>query len=222
MTGDRTDLTITIVYDNKAFVEDLVPDWGFSCLVDARGRRILFDTGAKGHILLGNLEKLGISPSSIDEIFISHDHWDHTGGLSALMEIHPVRVYAPAPLAGTFGEREMVRISSPARIHEGIHSTGLLAGIEQSLVVETDQGLVVIAGCSHPGVGAILVAASTLGRPFALIGGLHGFSDLDRLAGLRLVCPTHCTRLIAEIASRHPDKYTPGGAGRVISFSAGR
>lgn len=50
----------TIIYDNTAFRKDLQADWGFSALVEAKGKRILFDTGASGSILLSNLEKLAI------------------------------------------------------------------------------------------------------------------------------------------------------------------
>ena len=48
-------------------------------------------------------------------------------------------------------------------------------------------------GCSHSGVGNILKAASQFGKPYALIGGLHGFSDFDLVKDLTLICPTHCT-----------------------------
>jgi 7,8-dihydropterin-6-yl-methyl-4-(beta-D-ribofuranosyl)aminobenzene 5'-phosphate synthase len=74
-------MKITIIYDNTAFSKNLTPDWGFSCLVEAYDRKILFDTGAKGSILFDNMKKLDIDPSEIDMVFISHDHWDHTGGL---------------------------------------------------------------------------------------------------------------------------------------------
>lgn len=93
-----------------------------------------------------------------------------------------------------------------------------LLGIEQSLVIKTDKGLVVIAGCSHPGVGNILEAASQFGKVYALVGGLHGFSEFDLLKDLELVCACHCTMYKSKIKSLYPDKWVKGGAGKVISI----
>ena len=67
-------MKITIVYDNVVSRPDLAADWGFACLVETEGHTLLFDTGAKGTILLGNMEKLNIDPSIIDAVFISHNH----------------------------------------------------------------------------------------------------------------------------------------------------
>jgi len=63
----------------RAFRKDLQADWGFSALVEGENiSRILFDTGANGNILLSNMEKLNIDPITIDKVFISHAHFDHT------------------------------------------------------------------------------------------------------------------------------------------------
>ncbi|CAD7767264.1 MAG: hypothetical protein DNFNHJIP_00672 [Candidatus Argoarchaeum ethanivorans] len=99
------------------------------------------------------MKKLNIDPSIIEEIFISHSHWDHTGGLSDFLAVNPVKVYVPASYSKPDGARDVVKVKEPLRIHENIFSTGELGGIEQSLVVKTELGIVVIAGCSHPGVG---------------------------------------------------------------------
>jgi 7,8-dihydropterin-6-yl-methyl-4-(beta-D-ribofuranosyl)aminobenzene 5'-phosphate synthase len=207
-------MKVTIVYDNEAYNKDLKSDWGFSCLVEAYNKKILFDTGADGDILLKNMEKLHIDVTSIDEIFISHAHGDHTGGLSHVIAKNPVRVYIPP----SYKERgpNFVTVKRPTKIHTNIYSTGELKGVEQSLVVNTGEGLAVIVGCSHSGVGTILRVASTRGEVTTLIGGLHGFNQFALLEGLNLVCPTHCTKNIAEIKSRFPQAYMRGGAGRVI------
>jgi len=90
-------MKITIIYDNTAYRESLQSDWGFSCLVEVENTpRILFDTGGNGRILLSNMEKLNINPKSINEVFISHAHLDHTGGLSDFLQVNPeVKVYVP-------------------------------------------------------------------------------------------------------------------------------
>jgi len=64
-------MKITIVYDNTAFRKGLQADWGFSALIEVKGRKILFDTGANGRILLSNMEKLEIDPKEIEDVFIS-------------------------------------------------------------------------------------------------------------------------------------------------------
>jgi len=91
-------MKITILYDNTLFQNNLKPDWGFSCLAEAHGRTILFDTGANGDILLENMEKLNIQPSSVDDVFISHAHFDHVGGLSAFLNRNSKVTIQPANL----------------------------------------------------------------------------------------------------------------------------
>ncbi|TEU02685.1 MAG: MBL fold metallo-hydrolase [Dehalococcoidia bacterium] len=212
-------MTVTIIYDNVAYTEGLRADWGFSCLVETDNVRILFDTGANGATLLYNMEKLNIYPSSIDKVFISHAHRDHTGGLNDFLEVNKrARVYLPSSIAKTYGLDRVVSVAGPIQIHEGVFSTGELKGIEQSLVVNTAKGLAVIAGCSHPGVSAILTAASRWGKAYALIGGLHGFREFELLRDLGLVCACHCTQFRSGIEKFCNEKYNSGGAGRTLQL----
>ena len=138
-------MKITIIYDNKTWVEGLKADWGFSCLVEAYDRKILFDTGANGSILLHNMQRLDIDPTIIEEVFISHAHGDHTGGLTEFLRINnAVKVYIPVSCPEPPGANEVVRLKEPFKIHENIFSSGELKSIEQSLVVKTQKGLAVI------------------------------------------------------------------------------
>lgn len=59
-------------------------EWGFAALVEADGRRILFDTGARPDTVLQNARELGVDLASIDQVILSHNHQDHTGGLMTL------------------------------------------------------------------------------------------------------------------------------------------
>jgi 7,8-dihydropterin-6-yl-methyl-4-(beta-D-ribofuranosyl)aminobenzene 5'-phosphate synthase len=61
-----------------------IGEWGFSALVEAGDRRLLLDTGGRPDAVLGNAEALGIELASIEDVILSHGHWDHTGGLVAL------------------------------------------------------------------------------------------------------------------------------------------
>ena len=210
-------MKITIIYDNTPFRKDLQADWGFSALVEVKNvPEILFDTGTNGKILLSNMEKLGIDPSSIDEVFISHAHFDHVGGLSEFLKVNQkAKIYVPPSFSGPAG-RKVITIKGPTKIHENIFSTGELEGIEQSMGVITDKGIVLIVGCSHPYMGHILEKGREFGKIYGVIGGMHGFSEFELFKDLELICPTHCTQHKAELKELYPQKYTEGGVGKII------
>ncbi len=90
-------MKVTIVYENHAgFRKGLLGAHGFSALVEHGGIRVLVDTGADGDLLLKNMEELGISQKKIDYLFITHGHYDHTGGLKAFLEAkgEPIKIIA--------------------------------------------------------------------------------------------------------------------------------
>jgi 7,8-dihydropterin-6-yl-methyl-4-(beta-D-ribofuranosyl)aminobenzene 5'-phosphate synthase len=213
-------MKITIIYDNTVYNRALKADWGFSCLVEVENTpKMLFDTGANGAILLSNMKNLNIDPLSIEEIFISHAHYDHTGGLSEFLNVNNnINLYVPPIFKGCYSAKEVTSLSRPTAIHNNIYSTGELDNIEQSLIISTDRGLVLIVGCSHPKMSHILDTASQYGQIYAIIGGMHGFKDFDLFKDMELICPTHCTEFIKEIKSLYPDAYTEGGAGRIIEL----
>ena len=59
-------------------------EWGFAALVEADGRRILFDTGAHPETVLNNARALRVDLSNITDVILSHNHLDHTAGLVTL------------------------------------------------------------------------------------------------------------------------------------------
>jgi len=210
-------MKITILYDNTAFRKDLQADWGFSALVEVEDTpKILFDTGGNGKILLSNMGKLGIDPLSIEEVFISHLHLDHTGGLDELLKINPniKKIYVPSSI----GLENEVVLKESTKIHENIFSTGELEGIEQSMGVIINKGVVLIVGCSHPYMGTILDTGKKFGKIFAIIGGMHSFSEFELFKDINLICPTHCTQHKAELKRLYPQKYIEGGAGKIIEI----
>jgi len=209
-------MKITVVYDNCLARKGLITGWGFSCLIETKDTpQLLFDTGADGATLLHNMRKLGIAPSQIGIIVISHAHGDHTGGLSDILEVNRhAEIYVPASSTAEITGRKATLVSKPLQISKDIFSTGELKGMEQSLVLKTGKGIVVVVGCSHPGVGTILDAASLHGEVYGIVGGLHGFRDFDRLRGLSLICPCHCTQHKSELKRLFPEQYISCGAGR--------
>ena len=212
-------MRITILYDNAAFKKELQSDWGFSALIEVKNTpRILFDTGGDGKILLDNIKKLGIDPVSIDEVFISHAHFDHTGGLSEFLNVNSkAKIYVPPSFSGP-SNREVITIRKPTKIHKNVFSTGELERIEQSMGIITEKGIVLIVGCSHPYMGHILDAARQFGKIYAIIGGMHGFSEFELFRDLELICPTHCTQHKAELKKLYPQKYIEGGVGKIIEI----
>jgi len=171
------------------------------------------------------MQQLEIQKEEIEIIALSHEHGDHTGGLGAVL--HPgVAVYLPRSFSRRLKKNvadkaaRVVEVSEPKEIIPGFHTIGELGlGIkEQSLVLDTEEGLVVLTGCAHPGLEDILEVATVFGELYGIIGGFHGFDKLESLQGLELIMPCHCTVRKKEILSMYPEKTVRCGAGGVIEL----
>lgn len=212
-------MKITILYDNTSFVPELESDWGFSALVETGGQTILFDTGANGRILMGNIEKLNINLLNINNIFISHHHYDHVGGLSEFLNEHnDVTLFSPESFRGVKNVKENIYIKEQQELYPNIYTTGQLDDIEQSLIVKTNKGVVVIVGCAHPGLDKIAKVAEEYGRVYAIIGGFHGFRRFIDLKKVDYFCPAHCSKFACKIKEKFPYKYIDAGVGRIIEI----
>ena len=66
-----------------------VGEWGFSALIEADGQKVLFDTGSREKTVIQNANELNINLNHIDNVFLSHNHKDHTGGLISLKKEFP-------------------------------------------------------------------------------------------------------------------------------------
>lgn len=238
---------ITVVSDNNAPTQGgthhappLGTAWGFACLVETGGERILFDTGSDGAMLIANMRALGIDPSGIDALVISHEHWDHVGGIDALLKAgaRPV-AYVPRSFTGPFRERLAARIivvevAGAATVGDRARTTGELGTsiVEQALVVPSAEGLVVVTGCAHPGITHIVRSAAAGDRVALVTGGFHlkdaderdieaAVEELHALGVLR-VAPTHCTGDAARMrfASAFGDRCIRVGVGSVIEAGA--
>lgn len=80
-------MEIKILFENHSgFKRGFLGGHGFSALIEHKNYRILVDAGADGVTLLKNMEALDVSPDRIDYLFLTHGHYDHTGGIKALLE----------------------------------------------------------------------------------------------------------------------------------------
>ena len=205
---------LTLVYDNKA-IQGFTGSWGFAVLIQTNYETLLFDTGWDGPLLLENLKKLKIEPAGIRKLILSHQHWDHIGGLPEILQANPgLEVYVPASFSENL-KREikkratLIEIKEPAKISQGIMSTGELGNKvkEQALALDTGDGCYVLTGCAHPGLAAILNSASRYGRIKGILGGLHDSEEFERLRGMRVIAAGHCTAHIERIKELFPKEF---------------
>jgi len=216
-------LKFKIVYDNDA-KPGFESGWGFSCFIELEDENILFDTGWDGNVLLSNMSKLEIDTEDIDKVALSHAHWDHIGGLNHVLKPH-MDVYLPKSFSDHMKKEisshvDLHEIDAPQKITDKVHTTGEIENSteEQSLIFETSKGLVVLVGCSHPGVEKILSISSRFGSLYGIIGGLHGFDKYDVLKDLGLIVATHCTKNDKEIKKLYPNSFIDGKVGMVFDL----
>lgn len=219
-----------IVYDNDIHTGvkalRLSKAWGFSILLKRDGETVLFDCGWRGSLLLRNMRLLGEAPSSITKIIISHDHWDHIGGLSEVLAVvKGAEVFVGRSLSPTH-KREIGRIASLSEIGEAqpilewLSTPGELVGPmnELSLVAHSPSGALLITGCAHPGLDLIVERASSLyGDIYGVIGGFHGFRTVSALSSLSLFVPCHCTKHKQLFFREFKEKALRGGVGFTMS-----
>jgi len=80
------DIGITTLVENTASAPELLAEHGLSFWIEYEDKRILFDTG-QSDILIQNAKALGVNLAEADAIILSHGHYDHVGGLAAVLDI---------------------------------------------------------------------------------------------------------------------------------------
>lgn len=203
-------MRVRILYDNM--IKNLEKAWGFSCLVEINGENILFDTGGNPDILGRNMYALDIRAEDIGMVFLSHEHWDHIGGLPFILGKNSnLRVYAlksfSEELKSAIREKaELIEVSEPFHITENTLTTGELGDQirEQSLIA----GKLLITGCAHPGIVEITRKAKELNPDVdTVMGGFHLTGSNKEMIGdvvsqikalgVEYALPRHCSGFLA-------------------------
>ncbi len=143
MAGER----ITVLVEDTAGGRDLLAEHGLSLWIEVDEKRILFDTG-QSTVLRDNARRLGVRLERIDAVVLSHGHYDHTGGLDAVLRQsdRPVVYAHPAAFAAKYArlpdgqgravgvpdldelsvrERaDLVWVEEPTQVCDRVHVTG--------------------------------------------------------------------------------------------------
>ncbi|MHA1238385.1 MAG: MBL fold metallo-hydrolase [Candidatus Odinarchaeia archaeon] len=233
--------------DNSAS-DSFSSTWGFSLFLEmqtAKKQKIsaFMDVNGNLDILIKNADKFGLKLDKLDVdfIFISHWHKDHYGALNDLtaryIEKKPVTLYVPNPPPVEIADSLKINIlNKGGRLFNNCFSTGKLGeGIpEHSLVIDVEnKGLIVLCGCSHPGIRKILTAAikvSENDNVYAVIGGFHANTIKDAISLLetfeefdvKKVAPSHCTSISVKrfLKKKLGDRYLENKAGYRIEISS--
>ncbi|MFH1197296.1 MAG: MBL fold metallo-hydrolase [bacterium] len=227
---DPGKIKFTILYDDVALNDSFVGDQGFSCVIEIEDKSYLFDAGNTASVLKKNTEKLGVDCSNIEFIYISHLHTDHICGLSGIIDkCEKPTLFLPSesPTNQTVKAKGYVEktladadkivsktivIKGPSKIGDYFYSTGVMEEktYEQALVINTSKGLIILVGCSHPGIVEIVKQAkSQLNKDvYFVMGGFHlegkkypdKIKDIaDQLKGLtKCISTGHCNDDIAQ------------------------
>ncbi|MBJ6801293.1 MBL fold metallo-hydrolase [Geomonas propionica] len=269
---------IRVLCDNTAgAISGTLGEHGFAALVQAGDQPLLFDTGG-GHTLLHNAQRMNVDLKSVDQVVLSHGHYDHAGGLWPLLQAAgPKRILAHP---GVFTRRYVLREGSTRsvgipysedfltglgasfsysdafrEVMPGVFLTGEVpratsyeegdAGLfcdeagcqrdqvtdDQSLVIVTEKGLLLLLGCCHAGVVNTLELArerTGVEQVYGVVGGCHlAFSSQPQIDatikalkryGLKKICPGHCTgfHAAARLATAFPGGFKPMQVGYVL------
>lgn len=114
-------LRITVLVENTAHGAGTMGEHGLAYWIEWDDHRALFDTG-QGFVLVNNAHKLGVSIRNPEAIILSHGHYDHTGGLAAMLRdaasaevhVHPA-AFAPKYARNRDGTSRSIGLPLPAQ-----------------------------------------------------------------------------------------------------------
>ena len=221
---------IKIVYDNICVQPGFLSGFGFSALIynNLSKTHLLFDTGTKGNILVHNINKFDVKVSEIKKVIISHNHYDHAGGLKEIYQFNKdIEIYVPlndiTSFIRAYPQAQVQGISEMIEVDKNVFSSGQFGSRflkEQSLFLKTEKkDLIIISGCAHPGLETFILKGRTMSKQIkAVIGGFHGFRDLSFLEGIEFVGACHCTQKMQQIKQRFSEQFHDICVGDSYSF----
>lgn len=236
-------MQLRVLAEGSTKFQRFIKHWGLSILIDDD---ILFDAFGKPSYLIKQFKKLNADIGKIKYIVLSHDDWDHVSGLWYILEKNKNVIVCICPnFSQEIKEKiracgvTIIEIKGFQQICKGVYSTGEMPGnsekrtiYEQSLVLESDKGLVIITGCAHQGILRIVETIKNRFKQkiYLLIGGMH-LKDSSRqdIADVILklkeydiekIAPMHCTgRCAARLMQKEfKDNFIRVKQGKIVQF----
>ncbi|TXT61922.1 MAG: putative MBL fold metallo-hydrolase [Promethearchaeota archaeon] len=236
---------ITVLVDDlDGAVDDFTLSYGFAALIKIGNTNVLFDTGTKEDPLIKNLNLMGYDARDLDAVILSHNHYDHTNGLPLLLKTNPdLPVYVhkdwdkeirfkgkKIPLKNKKMievSRNLDEISPNLFLTDSFYSSDYGGVYEHACYVKTNQNLILLCGCCHPGLNKFLQNREKLGLsnefPLTIIGGLHGFSFTDQEATnlspkIKNIVLFHCTSKINTFQNQFKERCSIGKVGKIYEL----
>jgi len=236
---------ITIIVDDlNGAKEGYILSYGFAALIETNNKTILFDSGTNIPPLISNLKKYGVSPSSIDLVILSHNHFDHTDGLPGILQENndvPVYVHKHWNIPGNYkgfpipqknmiinqNARECVEFTDGLFLTNSYLSSDCGGIHEHASFIRSDSSIILICGCCHPGLNKFLNDRQILkipsDTPLHIIGGMHSFKFSPRKAAelnpiIKSITLFHCTENIEIFQEQFKNECQIGIVGKTMDF----
>lgn len=140
-------MKIKVLIENSG-VKGLQSEHGLCIYIEYNGKKYLVDCGAS-NLFAANAEMMGIDLEKIDMAFLSHAHYDHSGGYARFFEINK---NAKVHLQKASKNRQYFKIAGPIKKYIGIPE-GMLDKYDNRFeyidgFAKIDDGIYIVPHCS--------------------------------------------------------------------------